>query len=348
MKRIHIVTSCPAELAALKSTLSGHFEADYLTIGDLPRHMPAELTVLDLSLRQADELQMVKKWLSRRAAGGQVVVAVEDKSSRLQLAQACAIGATAVLQRPITPETLYRTLFRVDDVTPLAPLLEEASDLSCEFKGLQDVFAAAASGQKPDLLATKLIGAQIVEKIASIGIADYLSIVRSHHAGTYQHCLCVTAVAVAFAFQLGFHRSDTEKVALAGLLHDIGKAGIPLKILEKPSELTKEETITMRQHPLFGHEILRDMPGLSDDILDMVLHHHEYLDGSGYPHGLKGDQISDLCRFITIADVFGALIERRAYKPPLPGGQAFRILQAMGPKLDLALVREFAPLSRAL
>ncbi len=90
------------------------------------------------------------------------------------------------------------------------------------------------------------------------------------------------------------------------------------------------------------------MPGLSDDILDMVLHHHEYLDGSGYPHGLKGDQISDLSRLITIADVYAALIEQRSYKPALSGAQAFKILQAMGPKLDAALVREFQPLSRNL
>jgi HD-GYP domain-containing protein (c-di-GMP phosphodiesterase class II) len=76
----------------------------------------------------------------------------------------------------------------------------------------------------------------------------------------------------------------------------------------------------------------------------MVLHHHECLDGSGYPHGLRGSQISDLNRVITISDVYGALIEPRPYKPPMTLTQAYDVLQAMGPKLDRALVRAFSPL----
>ncbi len=76
----------------------------------------------------------------------------------------------------------------------------------------------------------------------------------------------------------------------------------------------------MRLHATLGHELLQTMPELPDDVLDIVLHHHEYLDGTGYPHGLKGDQISDLSRLITIADVYAALIEQRSYKPALPGG----------------------------
>jgi HD-GYP domain-containing protein (c-di-GMP phosphodiesterase class II) len=78
------------------------------------------------------------------------------------------------------------------------------------------------------------------------------------------------------------------------------------------------------------------------------LHHHEYLDGSGYPHGLKGNEISDLVRMVTIADVYGALIERRAYKMPLSGMNAFEILCAMDGKLDRALVGEFAPVVQNL
>jgi HD-GYP domain-containing protein (c-di-GMP phosphodiesterase class II) len=72
-----------------------------------------------------------------------------------------------------------------------------------------------------------------------------------------------------------------------------------------------------------------------------VVHHHELLDGSGYPHGLKGNEISDLVRIMTISDIFGALIERRSYKPPLSSEAAFQILVDMGPKLDMDLVRAF-------
>ncbi len=95
---------------------------------------------------------------------------------------------------------------------------------------------------RPNLNAATLASRQIVDKIAEIGLADYLKIVRNHHGSTYQHCLSVTAIAVAFARQLGFSREDIEKVALAGLLHDVGKARIPLDILEKPDALNKAET----------------------------------------------------------------------------------------------------------
>jgi HD-GYP domain-containing protein (c-di-GMP phosphodiesterase class II) len=76
-------------------------------------------------------------------------------------------------------------------------------------------------------------------------------------------------------------------------------------------------------------------------MLDMVVHHHEFLDGSGYPHGLQGSEISDLVRMMTISDVFGALIERRSYKAPLSSEAAYQILLDMGPKLDRDLVRAF-------
>jgi HD-GYP domain-containing protein (c-di-GMP phosphodiesterase class II) len=102
----------------------------------------------------------------------------------------------------------------------------------------------------------------------------------------------------------------------------------------------------MRQHPLLGFEAIRDVPGLHPEMLDMVAHHHEYLDGSGYPHGLQASELSDLVRMITIADIFGALIERRVYKAPLSGEAAYGILMDMGPKLDRDLVREFRGKSR--
>ena len=125
------------------------------------------------------------------------------------------------------------------------------------------------------------------------------------------------------------------------MLHDIGKARIPISILEKPGPLDKDEMAVVRKHPEYGLDALKSVPGIDKDMLDMVLHHHEHLDGMGYPHGLQASEISDLVRIMTISDIFGALIERRSYKEPLSGKVAYQILLDMGPKLDKDLVREF-------
>src|SRR5262249_48125692 len=134
---------------------------------------------------------------------------------------------------------------------------------------------------------------------------------------------------------------DCQRLAFSGMLHDVGKARIPLSILEKPGPLDKKEWAVMRKHPEYGIEALRPAKGLPPEMLDMVAHHHEYLDGSGYPHGLKGSEISDLVRIMTISDIFGALIERRAYRAPLAGPAAYQILRDMGARLDTDLVRAF-------
>jgi HD-GYP domain-containing protein (c-di-GMP phosphodiesterase class II) len=97
----------------------------------------------------------------------------------------------------------------------------------------------------------------------------------------------------------------------------------------------------MRRHPQLGVDSIGTDSGLAPEMIDMVLHHHEYLDGSGYPHGLQASEISDLVRILTISDVFGALLERRSYKPPLSNEAAYQILLDMGPKLDKDLVRAF-------
>ena len=110
--------------------------------------------------------------------------------------------------------------------------------------------------------------------------------------------------------------------------------------------LDDSEMDLIKRHPLLGSQALAAVPGVSAQMIDVVLHHHEYLDGTGYPHGLKGSEISDLLRILTIADIFGALIERRSYKPPLPAEVAYQTLLDMGPKLDKDLVREFHAISR--
>lgn len=348
MYPILVVTSSRERLDELRASLSGDFAADFLTLADLPQCSPKSSIVLDLDFRDADDLTNIQKWLRGKPGDRQTVVAIEDKTSRLEMTQACALGATAVLERPITAEKLRNTLLRnsVSDAHASPEIPKGPNDAAAEFSELHNLFAGASAGRAPDTQAASIAASQMVDKIAQIGLGDYLKVVRKHHNRTYKHCLSVTAIAIAFAQQLGFNRADIEKVALAGLLHDIGKALVPVEILEKSGDLTRDEIVLMRMHPEMGYQLLRGVPGLAPDILDLVLHHHEYLDGSGYPHQLKGEQISDLSRVITIADVYSALVEQRSYKPALSGPQAYRILQSMDAKLDAALVREFLPLSR--
>jgi putative nucleotidyltransferase with HDIG domain len=187
-----------------------------------------------------------------------------------------------------------------------------------------------------------------VASLEEEGLTRWLEVVRTHHSQTYQHSLVVTAVAVSFGRYLGFSQTDKSRIASAGLLHDIGKARIPIEVLEKPAPLDDEEAAVMKEHPLLGFEILKNSPGLQPEMLDMVVHHHEYLDGSGYPHNLQSKEISDLVRVVTIADIYGALIERRPYRPPLSGTAAYEILQSMNAKLDKDFVRAFGPFANGV
>jgi HD-GYP domain-containing protein (c-di-GMP phosphodiesterase class II) len=125
------------------------------------------------------------------------------------------------------------------------------------------------------------------------------------------------------------------------MFHDIGKAKIPLAILDKPGRLDAEERALIETHPAAGYEVLKGNIGISAEILDAVRHHHEYLDGSGYPDALSGASISDIVRILTISDIFSALIEQRPYRETMPREQAYEILRGMHGKLETPLVAAF-------
>jgi HD-GYP domain-containing protein (c-di-GMP phosphodiesterase class II) len=97
----------------------------------------------------------------------------------------------------------------------------------------------------------------------------------------------------------------------------------------------------MRTHPALGHAMLAGQRGMNPVILDVVLHHHEYLDGTGYPDRLQGRQISDYVRIVTICDIYAALIERRPYRAPMPHQQALAVLTDLGVKLDRNMLKHF-------
>lgn len=130
---------------------------------------------------------------------------------------------------------------------------------------------------------------------------------------TYYHSVSVGTLMINFARELGLSDDQVKLMALGGLLHDIGKTRISKCILKKPARLTTAEFDEMRKHPVLGYELLasRDIPAT---VLDVCLHHHEKMDGSGYPFGLAGNDISLAARMGAICDVYDAMTSKRPYK----------------------------------
>jgi putative nucleotidyltransferase with HDIG domain len=131
---------------------------------------------------------------------------------------------------------------------------------------------------------------------------------------SYMHSVAVCALMVALARQMGMDEPTCRAAGLAGLLHDVGKALMPLEVLNKPGRLTEAEYALMRTHAERGHELLLQGEGASPEALDVVLHHHERYDGSGYPHGLVGEGTGLFARMGAVCDVYDAITSNRPYK----------------------------------
>jgi putative nucleotidyltransferase with HDIG domain len=147
---------------------------------------------------------------------------------------------------------------------------------------------------------------------------------KNHNETTYMHSVSVCALMVALALRIGFKRAQVAQVGLAGLLHDLGKACIPSDLLDKPGALTPMEYRLVQTHTQQGHEMLRKS-GLKCAItIDVAMHHHERMDGSGYPKKLKGDEISLVAKMAAVCDVYDTLTSEKPYKPTLQPAEALR------------------------
>ena len=141
---------------------------------------------------------------------------------------------------------------------------------------------------------------------------------------TFLHSVSVCTLLVAFCRSAGMEPALTREAGLGGLLHDTGKALVPDEVLNKPGRLTDEEFEVIRKHPKDGYAILAKMPGIGGIPLDITLHHHERMDGSGYPDKLPGDKISALAQMAAIVDVYDAITADRCYHKGMSAAEALR------------------------
>lgn len=158
---------------------------------------------------------------------------------------------------------------------------------------------------------------------------------------TYMHSVAVCALMVALAREVGMDETECRAAGLAGLMHDLGKAVMPLEVLNKPGKLTDDEFTVMRSHPERGHAMLLEGRGASADVLDVCLHHHERMDGTGYPHRLPGDAITRVARMGAICDVYDAITSNRPYKRGWDPAESIARMASWKGHLDPVLFTSF-------
>ncbi len=306
------------------------------------RNKDIESIVVSADLRVVETISALKAISAKMIRVPKRIFLIEQRT-RLATLQAYALGATHVLPQPVSQLQLLKQLADADapSIAPAEPTSGGQEAASAGAASIASMFKAVISGAPIDVAAARHAGSKIADSIAEDGLANWLTTVRRHHEGTYQHCLLVTGVAVDFGLSLGMSKADVERLYSAAMFHDIGKARIPLAVLDKPGRLDDRERALVETHPAMGYDALTGTPGIAPEILDAVRHHHEYLDGSGYPDGLCAGNIADIVRILTISDIFAALIEARTYKLTMPRATAYEILMGMKGKLEGPLVEAF-------
>jgi putative nucleotidyltransferase with HDIG domain len=158
---------------------------------------------------------------------------------------------------------------------------------------------------------------------------------------TRGHCVRVSKGSAMLAREIGMRADRIEAITYAGMLHDVGKLGVPTKVLQKSGKLTEEEYAAIQLHPMRGLEIVREI-GFLDEALAGIMHHHERIDGRGYPLGLAGDEIPEFARVLAVADAFDSMTSTRSYRDARPIEEAIAELRKWsGRQFDPALVDAF-------
>lgn len=175
-------------------------------------------------------------------------------------------------------------------------------------------------------------------------IYELAETIRERDIVTYEHCRRVAIYANRLARHIGWHRRAARELALAGLIHDLGKTWVQNSVLHKPTPLSQDEWHQMQRHPAIAARILLTYD-VSDELIEIVRHHHEAYDGSGYPDHRKGTAIPIGSRLLTVTDVFDALTSARSYKDPLPLHEVReRIARGAGATFDPEVVQAFLEL----
>jgi len=306
---------------------------------------PNVLVIGGLNLDDLEAEQRVEGVIARLLGQDVPILWMLSQPSMRNQVRARSRGAMAVLPASASSETIRSAVIELASLNPKE--FKERRDQSIRLI-IGDICAKIAimlvSAGHSDSFSNRTrerIYRLLLRTIHVREIGYWMDTVSIVHRPTLYHSILMAGIAATFAIKLDLNNDDLHKLINAAMLHDIGKMLVPMTILEKPIMLSDQEMAVMQRHPDWAHELLQEQATHHPTVLAIVRHHHELLDGTGYPLGLSGQKIDIHMRIATICDIFSALIEKRIYKPGFDPHTAFAIMLAMDGKLDPYLLKIF-------
>lgn len=220
-------------------------------------------------------------------------------------------NATLVIEKASRPEEQASALFR-DQLQRAVKSIQRSTE------GVIRFFNDMRLGRSVETSEAKAVVSELVSTISTnANTALWFTNLRSRHEEAAAHCMNTAILALAFARHLGYSHEQMQIIGLGALLHDLGIARVPARILESAEPLTDADVQLIHRHPRDAYNVLKLTRDFPPEALDIILHHHERVDGSGYPDGLSGDQISESVRIVAIANRYDSITSARTYRPAM-------------------------------
>lgn len=263
------------------------------------------------------------------------------------------IDASKGLDVPDAEVTGQAETVTAEEAAPPKPVVQEKASFNDEVKRAAKICAKgkeAVISMFQEARMGKAIDAEaalpLVEEISNSVMRNpgaLISLARLKTADdyTYMHSVAVCALMIALARQLQLSEEDTRAAGMAGLMHDLGKAMMPIAVLNKPGKLTDAEFDLIRTHPEEGYKLLLTASGVNEVTKDVCLHHHEKIDGSGYPKGLNGETMSIFAKMGAVCDVYDAITSNRPYKMGWDPAESIKRMAEWSGHFDASVFQAF-------
>ena len=285
---------------------------------DVDALLASGIAAVDIDTQRGGDVQM---------STGPSVVAIEAES-----APSCDIALPQAAGAAVTPA--HEPAGLGDELARAKLICEDGRAL------VEAMFGELRMGRSIVLEGARDLASRIDDSVSRNPLA-LVSLARLKTADnyTYLHSVAVAGLMAAVARDLDLPAEQRDHAAMAGLLHDMGKAHVPLSILNKPGALQDGEMAAMRQHPALGEQILRDAGMDNADVLHVVRHHHERMDGAGYPDALAADALPMLTRISSVCDVYDAITSNRPYKSGWDPAESLRRMATWQGHFDVAVMK---------